>query len=186
MLVEEVMTKNVVSIDCNKTIFTACQEYSKNKVGSLVTMDKNITVGILTERDIIEKVILGKKDPNKTKVKEIMSPNIKTVHALAPLEKAAKIMRENHIKKLPVILNNEIVGIITETDLSQTIEAFSEAVEELTRFYADSKENMERMMDKWGDILVSLRSYRQLTELKDIQTIEEEISKDKVEPKIKT
>jgi len=66
------------------------------------------------------------------------------------------------------------VGIITETDLSQTIEAFSEAVDELTRFYADSKENMERMMDKWGDILVSLRNYKQLTELKDIETIKEE------------
>jgi CBS domain-containing protein len=181
MLVEEVMTKNIVSIECNKTIFNACQEYSKNKVGSLVAMDKKITVGILTERDIIEKVILEKKDPNKTKVREIMSPNIKTVHALAPLEKAAKIMRENQIKKLPVILNNEIVGIITETDLSQTIEAFSEAVEELTKFYANTKENMERMMDKWGDILVSLRSCRQLKDLKDIQTIENEINKDKIE-----
>ena len=174
MLVQEVMTKNVVKIDCNKSVYDACTEYSKNEVGSLVVMDKDIVVGIITERDTIERVILNKKDPLKTKVKDIMTPNITTIHALAPLEKASKIMREKHIKKLPVILNNKIVGIITETDLSQTIEAFSEAVDELTRFYADSKENMERMMDKWGDILVSLRNYKQLTELKDIETIKEE------------
>ena len=174
MLVEEVMTKNVVKIDCNKSVIDACNEYSKHKVGSLVVMEKDIIVGIVTERDMIEKVIANKKDPSKTKIKEIMTPNIKTIHALAPLEKASKIMREGHIKKLPVILNNEIVGIITETDLSQTIEAFSEAVDELTRFYADSRENVERMMDKWGDILVSLRNYKQLTESKELESIEEE------------
>jgi len=174
MLVEEVMTKNVVKIDCNKSVIDACNEYSKHKVGSLVVMEKDIIVGIVTERDMIEKVIANKKDPSKTKIKEIMTPNIKTIHALAPLEKASKIMREGHIKKLPVILNNEIVGIITETDLSQTIEAFSEAVDELTRFYADSRENVERMMDKWGDILVSLRNYKQLTESKELEAIEED------------
>ena len=174
MLVEEVMTKNVVKIDCNKSVYDACNEYKEHRVGSLVVLEKDMIVGIVTERDMIEKVIVNKKDPMKTKIKEIMTPNIKTIHALAPLEKASKIMRESRIKKLPVILNNEIVGIITETDLSQTIEAFSEAVDDLTRFYADSRENMERMMDKWGDILVSLRNYKQLTESKEIETIEKE------------
>ena len=174
MLVEEVMTKNVVKIDCNKTVYEACNEYSKNKVGSLVVMDKDIVVGIVTERDIIERVIVNKKSPKNTKIIDIMTPSIKTIHALAPLEKAARIMRESHIKKLPVILNNEIVGIVTETDLTQTIEAFSEAVEELTRFYAESRENLERMMDRWGDILVGLRNYRHISEYKDLDSLKEE------------
>ena len=106
MLVEEVMSRDIVSIDCNKEVIDACKVYSKNKVGSLVVMDKNIIVGIITERDTIERVILQNKDPKKTKVREIMSPNIITVHALAPLERAAQIMQESNIKKLPVILNN--------------------------------------------------------------------------------
>jgi CBS domain-containing protein len=175
MLVEEVMTKNVVTIDCNKSVYDACKSYSQHHVGSLVVMDKNIIVGIVTERDTIERVILEGKNPKKTKIKEIMSPNIRTIHALAPLEKAAKIMRDNHIKKLPVILNNEIVGMITETDLTQTIDAFSEAVEEMARFYANSRENVERMMDQWGDILVSLKGYKKLSEIKELDTIKEEV-----------
>ena len=153
MLVEEVMTRKVVSINCNKTVYDACKIFSKRHVGSLVVMDKEIIVGIFTERDTIERVIVENKDPKKTKVRDIMTPNIKTVHALAPLEKAAKIMKDNKIKKLPVILNNEIVGIITETDLTRTFDAYSEAVEELNRFYSESKDSIEKIIDEWGNIL---------------------------------
>lgn len=92
-------------------------------------MDKNIIVGILTKKEIIEKIILQNRDLKNTKIREIMTPNIKPVHGLAPLEKAAKIMKDNNIKKLPVILNNDIVGIFTENDLTHNIEAFSETVE---------------------------------------------------------
>ena len=171
MLVQEVMTKNIIKIDSEKTVYDACKEYSKNKVGSLVVMNNDLIVGIITERDIIERVILNKKDPAKTRIRDVMSKDIKTVHALAPLEKAAKIMKEHHIKKLPVVLNNEIVGIIPETDLSHTIEAFSEAIDELTQFYADSKEHLETMMDKWGDLIVTLRNYKKLGELREIDTV---------------
>ena len=171
MIVEEVMTRDVVRIDCNKSVFEACKEFSKNKVGSLVAMDKNIIVGIVTETDAIDRVILQSRDPKKTLVREIMTPNIKTVHALAPLEKAVKIMKENKIRKLPVILNNEIVGIITETDLTSTINAFSEAIEELAQFYSDSRNNIEKIMDEWGNILVGLREYKKLTETREIDSL---------------
>ncbi len=163
MLVEEIMSRNVVRIECKNPVIKACKEYSKNKVGSLVVMDKDITVGIITERDIIDKVILQDKDPKKTKIIEIMTPNLITVHALAPIEKAAKIMRENKIKKLPVILNNEIVGIITETDLSQTIDVFSDSIEELKKLYIDSKERIEKILDDWGDLIIKLTSYKKLS-----------------------
>ena len=58
---------------------------------------------------------------------------------------------------------NIIVGIITEADLTRTIYAFSEAVDELARFYNDSRENLEKMMDEWGNILVGLKGYKKLT-----------------------
>jgi len=164
MLVKEIMTKNVVSINPTESILDACKKFVSNNVGSLVVMDKDINAGIITERDIIREIILVKEDPQTTKVMDIMSSNIKTIHALAPVEKAADIMKEHNIKKLPVILNNEIVGIVTETDLSRTIHAFSDAIEELTLFYETSKENMEKMMDDWGDVLVGLRNYKKLPE----------------------
>jgi len=175
MLVEEVMTKDVVTIDCNKTLYDACKVYSQNKVGCLVVMDKDIVVGIITERDMIERAILKNMNPNKTKVREIMSSNIKTIHALAPLEKAAQIMRENNFKRLPVILNNKIVGIITQTDLSRTIDAFSETVEEMVKFYDESKSSIEKIIDEWGNMLYSLKGHKKLSEHRQLDAIKDEI-----------
>ena len=174
MLVEEVMTSNVFKIDQNKTVYDACKSFSKNQVGSLVVMDKQIIVGIVTERDAIEKAIISSKDPKKTKVRDIMTPHLKTVHALAPLEKAAHIMKEYNIKKLPVILNNEIVGIVTETDLSRTIDVFSGAIDDLIDFYSASKNDIEKIMDDWGNLLVKLKSYRKLEETRTVNVVNEE------------
>jgi len=112
------MTKNVVTIDANNTVFDACKKYYDYKVGCLVVEDNGFCVGIVTERDIIERTICVKKDPQKTKVSEIMSSGIKTVYALDTVDKAIEIMRQYKFKKLPVISNNDIVGIITVTDIS--------------------------------------------------------------------
>jgi CBS domain-containing protein len=119
MLVKEVMTKNVIGIDLHKTAFDACNLYKDKKVGCLLVTDKGDCVGIVTERDIIERIICLQKNPEETKVEEIMSKDIKTVHALDKLEKAVEIMTKNNIKKLPVIQDDEIVGIITITDISK-------------------------------------------------------------------
>lgn len=171
MLVEDVMTTNIVKIDSNKTVFDACKDYSKNKVGSLLVTDNNLTVGIVTEKDIIEKVILLNRNAKDTKISEIMTSNLKTIHALAPIEKAAKIMKENNIKKLPVVLNNEIIGIITETDLSRTIEVYSQAIEELTKFYQTSRENIEKIMEEWKNILLNLKNYKKINEQNEIESL---------------
>ncbi len=121
MQISEIMTKNVVTIECDQTVLHACQRYKEHGVGCLVVMKDNMIVGILTERDIIERVILEQRDPFTTTVDEIMSKNIKTIHASASVEKAAEMMKKNKIKKLPVVLNNEIVGIVTVTDLANVL-----------------------------------------------------------------
>ena len=164
MQVQEIMTKNIIAISSDESVLDACKKYSVHKVGSLVVMDNDIIVGIVTERDIIENMVLVNGNPKTTKVRDIMTPRIKTIHALDSLEKAAEIMKEHNIKKLPVILNNEIVGIITETDMSRTIHAFSVAIDELTQLYHDSKETIEKMMDDWGNIVVNLKNYKKLGE----------------------
>jgi predicted transcriptional regulator len=68
------------------------------------------------------------KNPKKTKVKDIMTKNIKTIHSTTSIEKAAEIMKKNRIKKLPVIRNNEIVGIVTVTDIANILPNFSKTM----------------------------------------------------------
>ena len=119
MLVKEVMTKNVIKIDYDKTVLEACFMYKEYKIGSLIVTKNGECIGIVTERNIIERTICVNKMPGNTKIGEIMSSNLITIHALENLEKALEIMIENNIKKLPVIIKDEIVGIITFTDISK-------------------------------------------------------------------
>jgi len=125
MIVREVMTKDVVTIDRDETVLDGCKKYQKHRVGCLIVIDKEFPVGIITERDIIEKIILTNKNPKKTKIEDIMSSNLKTIHASAKIEDAAEMMKKNRIKKLPVVLNNRIAGIITVTDISNVLPDFS-------------------------------------------------------------
>jgi len=113
------MKKNVITININDSVFDACNKYRDYKVGCLVVKEGESCVGIVTERDLIERTICNNKDPKTTKVNEIMTTDIKTVHALDTIEKAIQIMEKFNIKKLPVVINEGIVGIITVTDISK-------------------------------------------------------------------
>ena len=119
MLVKEIMTKNVVTIDVDASVFDACMMYKEKKVGCLVVVDDETCVGIVTERDLIERSICQGRDPEKTKVREIMSQNIKVVYALDTAEKALETMKQYKIKKLPVISSEKVVGIVTITDIAE-------------------------------------------------------------------
>ena len=118
MLVREIMTKKVVTIDSNCTVFNAVEKYFNKKIGCLVVTNKTRCVGIFTERDLIERVIYLRKDPLKTKIGDIMSSDVKTIKPLNTLEDALKVMKKYRIKKLPVISDDNIVGIITITDIA--------------------------------------------------------------------
>ena len=119
MLIKEVMNRDPIKIDYQKTVFDACTIYKKQKVGCLIITKDDECIGIVTERDIIERTICDNKNPNTTQINEIMSSDIKTVHALDNLEKAIEIMNEYNIKKLPVIKDRNLIGIITVTDISK-------------------------------------------------------------------
>ena len=119
MLVKEVMSKNPVTIEYNKTVLDACKIYKENKVGCIIVTEEDKCIGIVTERDIIERTICEEKDPKTTQISYIMSSEIKTVHALDNLERAIELMKQNNIKKLPVLKDDSIIGIITVTDISE-------------------------------------------------------------------
>jgi len=122
MIIKDIMTDHVVTIESNETILDACNKYKNYDVGCLIVTKENNIVGILTERDIIERGIVKQKKPEETKVEEIMSEGIKTIFDTDSVEEAAKKMKMYKIKKLPVITKEEdLVGILTVTDISNNI-----------------------------------------------------------------
>lgn len=126
MLVKEAMTKHVITIDADASVFDACILYKHREVGCLVVTRNESCVGIVTERDLIERTICQHRNPEKTRVYEIMSQDIKVVHALDTVEKALDTMKRYNIKKLPVVSSEKVVGIITITDIAKARPDLSE------------------------------------------------------------
>jgi len=98
----------------------ACNKFRDHKVGSLLVTEADQLVGILTERDVIKRTLCEGRDPNATKVREIMSTDIKTIGPLGEIEEALEVFKKYNIKKLPVMSDNDVVGIITITDIAYT------------------------------------------------------------------
>jgi CBS domain-containing protein len=118
MLVKDIMTTNVKTIRPEDTVKSLAQKLVKNKIGSMVVVSgSGIVVGIATERDIIEDVVLSSSNCDETKVQDIMSREVVTVGPESTLEEAAEIMVKKKIKKLPVIDQGRLLGIVTATDL---------------------------------------------------------------------
>lgn len=118
MFVKDIMSNKIVTIDANVTILDACNKFCECKVGCLIVTENDQIVGIVTERDFVERIICMRRDPEKTKVKEIMSSDIKTVHPYDSIETVLGIIKEYKIKKLPVLSNDKLVGIVTITDIA--------------------------------------------------------------------
>lgn len=118
MLVKEIMTTNVKTVRPEDSVKLLAESMIDNKIGALVVVEgSGEVVGIATERDIIEDVIISGKDPEEIKVQEVMTKNIIAVAPDATLEEAAEVMVNHKIKKLPVIDKGRLVGIVTATDL---------------------------------------------------------------------
>jgi len=122
MQIHEIMSREIKSIDTEATIIEACKRFYRNKVGSLIVLEEGILKGIITERDIIAKVVILNKDPNNTTVEEIMSHDVITINQNANVEDAIKLMNSKEIKKIPVISETgNLVGILTTSDIKHMI-----------------------------------------------------------------
>ena len=114
--VNQVMSKNVLSLDNTTSLQEAAEHMKKLNVGCvIVTEDKN-PIGIITERDFVTK-IAAEGRPLFTEIKEVMSSPLITIDPEETIWEASELMKEKLIHKLPVKENDEIVGIITTTDI---------------------------------------------------------------------
>lgn len=134
MLVKEAMTKNIMVVHPDTTIKDAAKIMTQQRVGSLLVVEDSKLVGIITELDIIWKVVAGDLDPKITLVRDVMTKEVITIKANQTLEDATQAMVENNIKKLPVLEGDKLVGIITATDLISVQPKMIEALAKLMLF----------------------------------------------------
>ena len=111
--VGDVMTPKVVTEDEETAVTRLSRDMEVAGIGSVVITKKGKPVGIVTDRDIAIKVIMKDRRASEIKAKEIMSSPLITIEPDAPLEKACELMAEKGIRRLPVIDDDKLVGIIS-------------------------------------------------------------------------
>ncbi|MGI0101138.1 MAG: CBS domain-containing protein [Nitrosotalea sp.] len=118
-LVRDIMVNNVITIEHDKTAKDVAVLMAEKGISSLVVVKEGIPMGLVTERDLVHKVSTTDKKSLDVPISEIMSPNFRWVEPMTSIEDAVQKMTNKNIRRLLVLADGKLVGIITETDLAR-------------------------------------------------------------------
>lgn len=119
MRISTLMEKTILRIDVDSTVQRAAEMMGNKHVGSLLVTRGKEDVGIITERDIMSKIIAEKRDLEKVKVKEVMSKPLIAVDKDTDGEEVIKLMAEKEVRRVLVTDEDEIVGIFSTSDVTK-------------------------------------------------------------------
>jgi CBS domain-containing protein len=131
MLVKDVMTSPVITIGEEGIVHDAAKQMDKNDVGCIVVMDKKSKpVGIITERDLITRVLAKNLLANKVKAKKVMTSPLLTIDPDEPLVEAARKMSRLNVRRLGVIYKGGLVGLVSSKDILAVTPELLETIQE--------------------------------------------------------
>jgi len=114
---KKIMVENVVTVEPNVTVQRAVELMNTHEIGCLVIVQNEKPIGMVTERDMLKRVIHKSRNPEETSISDIMSKPLIAASPNMRTGDAAKLMLERNIKKLPIVENERLVGLVTLTDL---------------------------------------------------------------------
>jgi CBS domain-containing protein len=118
-LVRDIMTKEVITIDINRGAAEAARLMADKHISSVVVLEKEIPIGIITERDFVKKICAKELEISNIKAGEIMSRIRTYADPETPIDVAIQRMLNHNIRRLPIMSEGKTVGIITVTDLAK-------------------------------------------------------------------
>ena len=117
--VRDIMQKNVITIESVKKAHDAAIILKEKEISFLVVVKEGKPIGIVSERDIVRKIVAENNDAQTTQLETIMSKNFKWVEPNASIESSVQKMLNNNIRRLVVLENENLAGVITQTDLTE-------------------------------------------------------------------
>lgn len=127
----EVMIYNPTVIEIEATVAHAAELMCRNEVGSCIVLENNIPTGIITEQDINCKVVAKDLKPGSVHIKSVMSTPLITIEAEKTVGDAAHMMVKNKVRRLPVMENSSVVGIVTVRDILNVANEINEVMSDL-------------------------------------------------------
>ena len=116
--IRDIMEKNVITIEHDKTVLDAARLISEKDVSFLVIMKNDTPVGVLSERDFVKRLAANDKKASDVIISEIMSSKFRWVEPKTEIEDAIQKMLNSNIRRLVILDDNKLVGVITQTDLT--------------------------------------------------------------------
>ena len=116
--VRDIMEKNVITIDINETANHAANQMKENDISYLVIIENGKPVGVVSERDFVQKLCINNQNSSDVKISDIMSYKFRWVNPITKIEDAIQKMLNNNIRRLLILDDEKLVGVITQTDLA--------------------------------------------------------------------
>jgi CBS domain-containing protein len=123
LLVKEVMNTGLAYLEKNNTVYDAAKLIVEKNVSSVLILDKGALRGIVTTRDMAQKIVYHQLNPQETTLSQIMSSPVHTIDSEKTIVDAARMMRDMGFKKLVVVKGREVVGILTDRDIIEVLPA---------------------------------------------------------------
>lgn len=133
LLVREVMSTDVKVVRPGTSVKEIVATMNKFDIGSIVVVQSDRPVGIITERDILRRIVEPCLPPETLRAREVMTSPVISIHSTASIDEAAKIMVRKHVKRLLVMSGETPVGILTFTDIVTQVPNMLGILEELLR-----------------------------------------------------
>jgi CBS domain-containing protein len=133
--IKEVMTSEVKVCEPDSTVAEAAKVMAREDVGPVPIVEEGRLTGIVTDRDIVTRVVAEGRDPNSTTVGEIASRDLVTVSPDDDLDMALKHLAQNQVRRIPVVEGGRLVGIVAQADIARlgSDAKTGEVVEEISR-----------------------------------------------------
>lgn len=162
MVVKEAMSSPVVTMKEDEDIVKVAKMMETGNVGAIIVADKEgKPLGIVTERDIVIRVVAKGDTPHKVRVKDVMTSPLKTVSSDMALIDAMSMMNKLNIRRLGVSYKGGLVGVVTEKDILRLVPAIIEIAQERSRIMggeAPAGPSLEGFCDRCGIHSMNLRS----------------------------
>ncbi len=141
MLISDIMQKEIVSVSPEESVTLASRLLSRYNIGSLpVCWENGELCGIVTDRDIVLRCVAADEDPDALRVGEIMSRSLITVSPEDSVDRAAELMSAGQVRRLPVVKDGELCGIVALGDMAQLSTASMEAAHALSEISANIRQ----------------------------------------------
>ena len=132
--IRDIMTSSPTTVETSTTVAEAAKIMASEDVGPLPVVDGGRLVGIVTDRDLVVRVLAEDRDPKSTNVGDVASSELVTVAPDTALDEALRKMASAQVRRLPVVEGDRVVGIVAQADVArQTPQETGEVVEEISR-----------------------------------------------------